>query len=164
MPATPRVTTVTSTVAAEVRAGSAEIASDPLALTVKQPAAGPDWQGVRTTAVPARCSAVLPIRIAEALARLVPVTVAAPPPEIVPVAGEIATDAGVAGTVIGTVTVARPGFASMEDEVVVVAVWISDGVTPVPVTVATTVSVGSVVPAGNGPPADAQVIDRPAGG
>ena len=57
----------------------------------------------------------------------------------------------------------EPGFASIDDEVATVAVWISVGVTPVPVTVATTVIGGSEVPPANGPLLLVQVMVCPDG-
>ena len=74
---------MTVTVAADVRGGIEEMSSVPSGLTVKQPAAGPDGHGSRTTGVPACCSAVVPISIAVAPVRLLPPTVTAMPPAIV---------------------------------------------------------------------------------
>ncbi|MEK8104122.1 hypothetical protein NKG94_01480 [Micromonospora sp. M12] len=157
------MTTVTFTVAALLRAGMDEMLNVPSPFTVKQPGAGPDGQGSRTTGVPACCCAVVPISMAVAPAMFVPPTVTATPPAIVLDAGETVIPLGVAGGVPTTVVVEMPGLASVDEAVTVDWVWMIAGVTFDPVTMATTEIGGSDVPLANGALLLVHVMVCPAG-
>jgi hypothetical protein len=94
---------------------------------------------------------------------LVPETVTVFPPAIVPATGLTATPDGPVGTVPAVAELANPGLPSDEDAVAVEPDWIVAEVTPDAVTMPSTVSGGSEVPAANGAALLVQVITCPDG-
>jgi hypothetical protein len=153
---------VTLTVEDAATAGIEEILRL-LPFTVKQPTAGPDAHGSRTTGVPACCWLVVPISIAVAPETLLPETVTAPPPEMLPETGLTVTPDGAVGSVPPVAELASPGMPSAEDAVTVELDWIVDEVTPNAVTIPSTVSGGRDVPAANGVELSVQVMTCPDG-
>src|ERR1700733_2607585 len=97
-------------------------------VTVKQPGAE---AGHNTTVagVPAVNSAAVPISMAVAPLRLVPVTVTSLPPPAAPLAGETPVTTGAAGTVPAGALDDVAGLASEEDAIALVLDWIRAGVT-----------------------------------
>ena len=109
-------------------------------VTVKQP--GPEAEHNTTVAgVPAANSAVVPISMAVAPLRLVPVTVTSLPPPAAPLIGMTAMTTGGAGTVPAGALDDVAGLASPEDATAVVLLWIRAGVTVLEVTTPLTVTV-----------------------
>src|SRR5579872_534753 len=114
-------------------------------LTVKQPGAGEEHT-TTVAGVPAANSAVVPISMAVAPPRLVPVTVTSLPPPAGPLTGVTAMTTGAAGTVPAGALDDVPGLPSLEDATTLVALWIRAGVTVPEVTTPFTV----IVPLVNG--------------
>src|SRR3984885_1354913 len=114
-------------------------------VTVKQPGPG-DGHRLGRVGVPAANSAVVPISMAVAPPRLVPLIVTWLPPPAAPLAGLMPVTFGAAGTVPAGALDDVAGLASPEDATAVVLVWISAGVTPLEVTTPFTV----IVPLVNG--------------
>jgi hypothetical protein len=94
---------------------------------------------------------------------LVPETVTVFPPAIVPETGLTVTPDGPVGTVPAVAELAKPGLPSAEDAVAFEPDWIVVEVTPDAVTMPSTVSAGSEVPAANGAALSVQVITCPDG-
>src|SRR5580704_16101046 len=94
---------------------------------------------------------------------LVPETVTLLPPEMVPEVGLTVTPDGAVGTVPAVAEVANPGLPSVEDAVTFEPDWIVAEVTPDAVTMPSTVSGGSELPAANGAALLVQVITCPDG-
>src|ERR1700683_3472098 len=128
----PRLTTLTWTAPA-AWAGMSEMSRLVALVTVKQPAAD-DEHKLRVVGVPAANSAAVPISMAVAPPRLVPLTVTSFPPPAAPLAGLRPVTAGAAGTVPGGALDDVAGLASPEDATAVVLVWTSAGVTLLDVT------------------------------
>ena len=114
-------------------------------VTVKQPGAE---AGHSTTVagVPAANSAAVPISMAVAPLRLMPVTVTSPPPPAGPLVGATAMTTGPAGTVPAGALDDIAGLASAEEATAAVALWIRAGVTAPELTTPLTV----IVPLVNG--------------
>src|SRR5580700_5377257 len=140
----PRLTTLTWTDPA-AWAGMSEMSRLVALVTVKQPGAG-DEQSTRVVGVPAVNSAAVPISMAVAPLRLVPLTVTSFAPPAAPLAGLMPATAGAAGTVPGGALDDVAGLASPEDATAVVLDWTSAGVTLLEVTTPFTV----IVPLVNG--------------
>src|SRR6202042_836860 len=140
----PRLTTLTLTKAA-VWAGMLEMSRLVALVTVKQPGAA-DEHRFRVVGVPAANSAAVPISMAVAPPRLVPLTVTWLPPPAGPLAGLMPVTFGAAGTVPAGALDDVAGLASPEDATAVVLVWIRAGVTPLEFTTPFTV----IVPLVNG--------------
>ncbi len=143
------MTTVTNTAAAVDRAGIEVITGLPFT-TEKQPGAVP--QGSRTTGWPAPCSAVVPISIALTFAMLLPLMVTVAPPASGPLFGVAEMLSGLLETVPTPVVLSVAGTASDDETVVGEPVRIAPDVTPAAVTIATTLTMGSVVPPGKDEP------------
>ena len=114
-------------------------------VTVKQPGAD-DARRFRVVGVPAANSAVVPISMAVAPPRLVPVTVTSLPPPAAPLVGLILVTLGAAGTVPAGALDDVAGLASEEDATALVLDWTRAGVTLGEFTTPFTV----IVPAVNG--------------
>src|ERR1700681_4695875 len=140
----PRLTTLTCTAPA-TWPGISEMSRLVALVTVKLPAAA-DEHKVMVTAWPAANSAAVPISMAVAPPRLVPVTVTSLPPPAGPLTGVTAMTAGAAGTVPAGALYDDPGLPSLEDATTLVALWIRAGVTVPELTTAFTV----IVPLVNG--------------
>src|ERR1022692_2280715 len=140
----PRLTTLTVTDPARW-AGMAEMSRLMPLVTVKQPGAG---AGHSTTVagVPAANSAAVPISMAVAPLRLVPVTVTSLPPPAGPLVGMTARTTGAAGTVPAGAFGDVAGLASLEDATALVLPWTRAGVTAAEFTTPFTV----IVPLVNG--------------
>ena len=96
--------------------------------TVKQPAAA-EAHRFRVVGVPAANSAAVPISMAVAPLRLVPLTVTSSPPPAGPLVGLMLVTAGADGTVPAGALDDVAGLASAEDAIAVVLDWIMAGVT-----------------------------------
>src|ERR1700684_2635624 len=107
---------------------------------VKQPAAGAE-QRLSVAAVPALNSAVVPISIAVAPLRLLPLIVTELPPPAAPLVGDRLVTIGAEGVVPAGALDDMAGPASLDDATTLLAVWIKDEVTLLPVTIALTVMV-----------------------
>src|SRR5450432_159241 len=140
----PRLTTLTVTDPATC-AGMAEMSRLVPLVTVKQPGAGAE-HNVTVAGVPAANSAVVPISMAVAPLRLVPVTLTSLPPPAGPLAGVTARTTGAAGTVPAGALGDVAGLASLEDASALVLLWIRAGVTAAEFTTPFTV----IVPLVNG--------------
>src|ERR1700735_1014429 len=114
-------------------------------VTVKQPGAAAA-QSTKVAGVPAANSAVVPISMAVAPPRLVPVTLTSLPPPAGPLIGVTARTSGAAGTVPAGALDDVAGLASLDDATALVALWIRAGVTLPEFTTAFTV----IVPLVNG--------------
>ena len=125
MPAIPRLTTLTTTVPAGW-AGMDEMSRLVELVTVKQPGAAEEHR-LRVVGVPAVNSAAVPISIAVAPLRFVPVTVTSLPPPAAPLVGLTLVTTGAAGTVPGGALDDVAGLASDEDATAVVLDWIRAG-------------------------------------
>src|SRR5450432_1943823 len=123
----PRLTTLTWTEAA-VWAGMLEMSRLVALVTVKQPGAA-EAHRFRVVGVPAANSAVVPISMAVAPLRLVPVTVTSLPPPAAPLVGLIPVTLGAAGTVPAGALDEVAGLASAEDATAVLLDWTIAGVT-----------------------------------
>src|ERR1700728_758319 len=140
----PRLTTRTWTAPA-AWPGMSEMSRLVALVTVKQPGAA-DEHRFRVVGVPAANSAAVPISMAVAPPRLVPLTVTWLPPPAAPLAGLMPVTPGAAGTVPAGALDDVAGLASPEDATAVVLVWIRAGVTPLEFTTPFTV----IVPLVNG--------------
>ena len=114
-------------------------------VTVKQPGAA-DAHRFSVVGVPAANSAAVPISMAVAPLRLVPVTVTSLPPPAAPLVGLTPVTTGAAGTVPAGALDDVAGLASAEDATALVLDWIRAGVTLLEVTTPFTV----IVPVVNG--------------
>jgi hypothetical protein len=162
LPATPKVTQVTVTDAALAREGIEEMTAV-FPTIVKQPGAAAPGQGKSVTGVPACCSALVPISTAVGATVLEPVEVTDPPPAIGPIVGTRTMPEGAAGSDPAVVDESVAGSASADDALVTEAAWMSVDVTPDPVTIATTVMSGRVVPWVKDEPLVVHATARPTG-
>src|SRR5580693_5077383 len=140
----PRLTTRTWTAPA-AWPGISEMSRLVALVTVKQPGAAHEHK-LRVVGVPAANSAAVPISMAVAPPRLVPLTVTSFPPPAGPLVGLRPVTAGAPGTVPAGALDDVAGLASPEDATAVVLDWISAGVTLLEVTTPFTV----IVPLVNG--------------
>src|ERR1700735_756996 len=140
----PRLTTATVTAPARWL-GIDEMSRLVALLTVKQPGADAAHR-LRVAGVPAANSAAVPISMAVAPLRLVPLTLTSLFPPAGPLDGVRPVTAGAAGTVPAGALDDVAGLASPEEATAVVLVWTRAGVTPPEVTTALTV----IVPLVNG--------------
>src|SRR3984957_17742947 len=129
----PRLTTLTVTDPA-TWAGMAEMSRLMPLVTVKQPGAAAAHR-TAVAGVPAANSAAVPISMAVAPPRLVPVTVTSLPPPAGPLVGVTARTTGAAGTVPAGALDDIAGFASPDDATALVELWIRAGVTVPEVTI-----------------------------
>src|ERR1700722_10540782 len=142
--AIPSVTTLTVTAAA-VCAGIAEMSRLVLLTTVKQP--GPEaGHRFSVVGVPAANSAAVPISMAVAVPRPVPVILTSLAPPAAPLVGLMAVMAGAAGTVPAGALEDVAGLPSDEDATAPVPDWTSAWVTLLEATTPLTV----IVPLVNG--------------
>ena len=112
---------------------------------VKQPGAGEEHR-LRVVGVPAANSAAVPISMAVAPLRPVPLTVTSLPPPAAPLVGLMPVTFGAAGTVPAGALDDIAGLASVEDATALVLDWIRAGVTLLEFTTPFTV----IVPLVNG--------------
>src|SRR5450755_38540 len=123
----PRLTTRTWTDPAGW-AGMLEMSRLVALVTVKQPGAA-EAHRLRVVGVPAVNSAAVPISMAVAPPRLVPLIVTSLPPPAAPLFGVIPVTFGAAGTVPAGALDDVAGLASAEDATAVVLDWTTAGVT-----------------------------------
>ena len=142
----PRVTTLTVTAPAAC-AGMDEISRLVPLTTVKQPGAE-DAHGTRVVGVPAVNWAVVPISMAVAAPRPVPVIFTSLAPPAAPLVGVMAVTVGAAGTVPAVALDDTAGLASLLDAVAVLPACTRAGVRLLEVTTPLTV----IVPLVNGLP------------
>ena len=135
----PRLTTLTCTAPAAC-ASMDEISRLVSLVTVKQPTAGAAHR-LRVAGVPAANCAAVPISMAVASLRPVPLTVTSLPPPAAPLVGLRPVMDGAAGTVPAGALDDDAGSASPEDATAVLLVWISAGATLPEVTIPFTVMV-----------------------
>src|SRR5580693_716580 len=133
----PRLTTLTITDPARWAGISRMSRLMPL-VTVKQPGAEAE-HNTTVAGVPAANSAAVPISMAVAPLRLVPVTVTSLAPPAGPLVGVTAVTAGAAGTAPAGALDDVAGLPSLEDATTLVALWIRAGVTAPELTTAFTV-------------------------
>src|ERR1700683_823228 len=144
LPEMPRLTTLTVTNPA-TWAGMSEMSR----LMPRGPRNKPHPEAEHSTTVagvPAANSAAVPISMAVAPPRLVPVTVTSMSPAAGPLVGVTAMTNGAAGTVPAGAVDDVPGLPSLEDATTLVALWIRAGVTVPELTTPFTV----IVPLMNG--------------
>src|ERR1700722_3845332 len=123
----PRLTTRTANAPAGWP-GIAEMSRLVSPVTVKQPGAG-DEHRFSVVGFPAVNSAAVPISMAVAPLRLVPVTVTSLPPPAAPLVGETPVTTGAAATVPAGALDDVAGPPSAEDTTALLADWIRAGVT-----------------------------------
>ena len=153
----PSVTTLTVTAPAAC-AGMDEISRLVPLTTVKQPGAE-DAHSTTVVGVPALNWAAVPISMAVAAFRPVPVILTSLPPPAAPLVGVMAVTVGAEGTVPAGALEDVAGLASVEDATALVADWTWAWVTLLEVTTAFTV----IVPLVNGVLVLVHEIDCPLG-